>query len=132
MTKIARLPDGQMLGFDDGIPDEEMHRGVKRHMGIEMAPTEQEVLHKERVAADAARNVNLQQLTQVVAKLCADQQMTQRLLQQVAAAIGKLEQTVSSAAQQVSSAVMAPVRQDIERDEDGKISATNITKGGSR
>ena len=128
--KIARLADGQMLEFGDDVDDNEMTRRVQKHMGIQVPPTPEEMMHDERKAVDGQRNKLLMtlaqqvgQLGQVIYKLCEDQKATQQVL-------ATLSQTIASAAQQVSDAVMAPAHQEIDRDEDGKIVSTTIRKGG--
>lgn len=135
--KIARLPSGEMLEFPPETPDEDMTRHVKKTMGIPVVPTGEETRHGENTQLAAQRNQALGvltqqvgQLSQIVAKLCADQQTTQRLLQQVAGSIQQLGQTIGVAAQRVEAAVMAPARQEVERAEDGSIKSTTITKGG--
>jgi hypothetical protein len=127
--RIARLPDGQELQFPDEAPDEEMHAKVRDHMKGQAQRAEDTQLTAVRNQALTAVAQQIGQLSKVVYKLCEDQATTQRLLLQTVGAINRLEQSVGQAAQQVVSAVMAPTRQEIERDDDGKIAATNITKG---
>lgn len=135
MTKYARLADGSSMPFPDEMPDEQMHREVKKKLGIEVLPTPEETMRSEDMQMSGARNEALallgqqvQTLSQVVYKLCEDQKVTQRLLSQVVGAIGRLDQSVVTAAQQITDAVMAPSRQEVERGDDGKIAATNIFK----
>lgn len=123
------------MPFPDEMPDEQMHREVKKKLGIEVLPTPEETMRSEDMQMSGARNEALallgqqvQTLSQVVYKLCEDQKVTQRLLSQVVGAIGRLDQSVVTAAQQITDAVMAPSRQEVERGDDGKIAATNIFK----
>lgn len=135
MTKVAKLPDGQMLGFEDDVPDEDMHNEVKRHMGVPIVPTAKDRAQQASLESDAQRNQALGglaqtmvQLTNVVGKLCKDQQTTQALLQHVAQSVNQLTQTVDRAADQLYRAMTATIVQEIERDDKGKIKQTTITK----
>lgn len=135
MTKVAKLPDGQMLGFEDDVPDEDMHNEVKRHMGVPIVPTAKDRAQQASLESDAQRNMALgglaqtmAQLTNVVGNLCREQQTTQQMLMQVASAVGALNASVNKSADRLYQAMTATITQDIERDDKGKITQTTITK----
>lgn len=135
MNVGAQLPDGQVLSFPEGTPQDVVDRAVRKHLGLPVPPTADEVAQQQSVALGAERNASLGALAQGVGALGSGVEQlsknigdTQALLNRVAVAVAKLDATVAQAARDVVGSVMSTQIMDVSRDDKGRMVRTRVRR----
>lgn len=129
MNVGAQLPDGQVLSFPEGTPQDVVGRAVKKHLGLPVPPTADEMARQQDLQIEAARNQAIAAVAQSVAQLNQSVAAASAMLAKVTTAVERLDRTVAEAAKLVHAGVTAPQSMTVTRDEKGRVKETHILRG---